>query len=229
MIGTEVTAPTPRRGFLGRLAAASLALGLGGSLARPSVAAATPRRRGSESDLENWPGDLHGKHRQIYDGVSVNHGMSLAWAAVFLDTNGQASHLTDADLNAVVVFRHEAIPLAFTDAIWSKYKLGEAFSVTDPATKAPATRNVFYNARPAELLLPDMAIEKLLARGVLFGVCNIALTILSGQRGKAVGVDADTAKKEWLAGVIPGITVVPAGVWAVNRAQEHGCTYCYAG
>ena len=36
-------------------------------------------------------------------------------------------------------------------------------------------------------------------------------------------------KKDWVAGVLPGIQLVPSGVLAVNRAQEHGCTYCFAG
>ena len=26
-----------------------------------------------------------------------------------------------------------------------------------------------------------------------------------------------------------GVNVVPSGVFAVNRAQKKGCTYCYAG
>jgi intracellular sulfur oxidation DsrE/DsrF family protein len=41
--------------------------------------------------------------------------------------------------------------------------------------------------------------------------------------------DAAEVKKEWIAGLLPGIQVMPSGVWAVGRAQEHGCTYCYAG
>jgi len=28
--------------------------------------------------------------------------------------------------------------------------------------------------------------------------------------------------KDWLSGVLPGIQVVPSGVWAVGRGQEHG-------
>ena len=46
-----------------------------------------------------------------------------------------------------------------------------------------------------------------------------------------MGNNADPAavKKEWVAGVLPGIQVVPSGVWAVGRAQEHGCAYCFAG
>ena len=36
-------------------------------------------------------------------------------------------------------------------------------------------------------------------------------------------------KKDWISGLLPGIQVVPAGIWAINRAQEHGCSYCFAG
>jgi hypothetical protein len=28
---------------------------------------------------------------------------------------------------------------------------------------------------------------------------------------------------------LPGIKIVPAGIWALNRAQEKGCSYCFAG
>jgi hypothetical protein len=36
-------------------------------------------------------------------------------------------------------------------------------------------------------------------------------------------------KKDWISGILPGIQLVPSGVMAVNRTQEKGCTYCYAG
>jgi intracellular sulfur oxidation DsrE/DsrF family protein len=36
-------------------------------------------------------------------------------------------------------------------------------------------------------------------------------------------------KKDWVSGLMPGITVVPSGVLAINRAQELGCTYVFAG
>jgi intracellular sulfur oxidation DsrE/DsrF family protein len=42
-------------------------------------------------------------------------------------------------------------------------------------------------------------------------------------------LDAAEVQKDWLAGVLPGIQVVPSGVWAIGRAQEHGCAYCFAG
>jgi intracellular sulfur oxidation DsrE/DsrF family protein len=42
-------------------------------------------------------------------------------------------------------------------------------------------------------------------------------------------LDSEQVKKEWVDGLFPGIQIVPSGVWAVNRAQENGCTYCFAG
>lgn len=219
----DSSSTTHRRGFLGKVAAASLALGIGGLLPDRLDAAA----QAVSPELEKWP-DAHGKHRQVYDSVTWNNAFSLIWTMIFLDTNKQSSNLADSDLSAVVVMRHEAIPLAFTDPIWKKYKLGEAFKINDPATKAPAERNPYYHAKEGELMFPGMSIDMLMQRGVMFGCCNIALTITSGQRAEAIGVDKAAAKQEWTAGLIPGFTLLPSGVWGVNRAQEHGCSYCYA-
>lgn len=224
---TNPPSSTPRREFLGRIAATSLAVGLGGAI--PSSLAAAAPAAGRHGNPESWLDDLHGKHRQVFDAVSPNGGMSLIWAWVFMDAHEKTEHLSDADVNPVVVIRHEALPLALTDAVWSRYKLGEAFKITDPATKAPSLRNPYYHPNPGELMLPGASIDALLARGVHFGVCNVALSVLSGMHAAAAGVSKEQAYKEWVAGVIPGITVVPAGVWAVNHAQEHGCSYCYAG
>jgi len=225
----DSTSVTPRRGFLARLAATSLALGVGGSLAAPlGELSAAPRGRGGD-DVENWPGTLHGKHRQVFDAVSPNEGFSLVWSHVFLLTNNQASKIPERDLNSVVVLRHGAAVLAFTDPIWKKYRLGEMMNVKDPATKAAALRNPYYHVRDGDLPFPQASIDRLLARGATIGVCSVALGVLSSQRASVIGVTPEEARKEWEAGVIPGITIVPSGVWAVNRAQEHGCSYCYAG
>jgi intracellular sulfur oxidation DsrE/DsrF family protein len=74
-----------------------------------------------------------------------------------------------------------------------------------------------------------MAIDKLLARGAKVGVCGVAMTVLSGMAAGAAKMDKEAVHKEWIAGLIPGVVVAPSGVLAVHRAQEKGCTYCYAG
>jgi hypothetical protein len=83
--------------------------------------------------------------------------------------------------------------------------------------------------KPGVLLVEDMAIDRLLAKGVVFGGCNVALQVQSKMLASNAGVSADEAAKEWTANVIPGIALIPSGTWGVNRAQEAGCSYCAGG
>ena len=212
-----------RRTFLSQVGAGTLAL-----LGTPALLGAEPLVGSGPMD-DKWLDNLKGRYRQYFDAVSVNSGFALAFAMNWLNTMESAYSLTDKDLNAVVGFRHFSIPIAYKDEIWAKYKLGEFANVTDPLTKAPATRNIYYNPKAGDLMFPGMAVDKLQPRGVTFVVCNVAHTVLSGMLGEKAGMTADAAKAEWEKGMIPGFTLVPSGVLAVHRAQEKGkCTYCYA-
>ena len=219
-----------RRGFLGTLGAAAATLGIS-TLTSPVSFSAKPKGMPSPSDdvaFEAWLDRIKGKHRQVFDAPEPNGGMPFAWSRVFYMTNN-AVGTPDSDLTAVIILRHDAIPLALDHPLWGKYKLGEVFKITDKATNAPAVRNPFYQPKPNELLLPDMSIEELVKSGVMLGACDMALTVYSGIVAKDINADAAEVKKDWVAGVLPGIQIVPSGVLAVNRAQEHGCTYCFAG
>src|SRR5207249_1537205 len=46
-----------------------------------------------------------------------------------------------------------SMPLAWNDAMWAKYKLGELLKLTDPATRAPTVRNTFYRPRAGDPVL----------------------------------------------------------------------------
>ena len=212
----------PRRGFFARIAGGAMALGLTGLASAPARAAA-----GAEAGPD-WPGTLKGQHRQVVDAYAPNDGFPLAFAFTFLVTNGPASAGV-VPATAVVVLRHTATPLALDHAMWQKYKIGQSFSILDPETKAPAVKNPFLQPKPGVLTVDEMAIDRVLASGAVIGVCNMALKLLSGKLAQNAGVSADEAAKEWTANVIAGITVIPSGTWGLNRAQEHGCTYCAGG
>jgi hypothetical protein len=217
-ITPQMNSSAPRRTLFGRMAGA-VAVGLS-ALAVPgrSQADATP------PDSLDWPGKLKGRHRQVVDAYEINSGFPLAFAYSFLITDpapGAAS--------AVVVLRHAAFPIALNSAMWEKYKIGESFKIIDPETKAPAVKNPFLQPKPGVLPVDDMAVDRLLGKGTVFGACNIALRVLSKMLSGNAGVSADEAAKEWTANVVPGITVIPSGTWGVNRAQEAGCTYCAGG
>jgi intracellular sulfur oxidation DsrE/DsrF family protein len=119
------------------------------------------------------------------------------------------------------------MPLALPDDMWARYNIGEALQFKDPVTGGPATRNPYLHADGAPR--PGSDIPTLMGRGVIFTVCNVALTTLSAQFAHTAGVSRDAAKAEWTAKIFPGMTLVPVGVMAGNLAQEHGCTYCYGG
>ncbi len=219
-----------RRTFLTQLATGSAALAAGGVAAHLAAGIASAEEPPVDPEFsEAWLARITGKHRQFFDALTVNSGFALGFAMNFLNSNNTTYRLPDSSLSAVVGMRHFSIPMAFTDDIWARYKLGEALGIMDPATKAPSTRNFLYHPHPGDIPLPGMAIETLLGRGVQITCCNMALTVLSGMTSKNAGVDAATAKKQWVAGLVPGVVLVPSGVLAVNRAQEKGCTYCSGG
>ncbi|HEY3280216.1 MAG TPA: twin-arginine translocation signal domain-containing protein [Gemmatimonadales bacterium] len=217
---------THRRGFLGTLAATAAA---GLASLTPLALEAQPRRRpvtgAADPAFEAWLNRITGKHKMVFDAPEVNSGMPVVWPRVWLNGNNENYGTTDAENSGVVILRHAAIPLAMVDALWAKYKLGEVFSLKDG--DVPATRNIF--AKPLPLPLPGTGVEQLLAKGVMFGVCNVALTIYSGAVAQKIGMDPAAVKADWVAGLIPGSQVVPSGVLAVSRSQEKGCGYCFAG
>jgi hypothetical protein len=208
---------TPRRGFFARIAGAA-ALGLAGFASTPLRA-----QTAAGSNAPGWPGVLTGGHRQVVDAYEVNSGFPLAFVYTFMAPNDPA------DTTAVLVLRHGAFPIALGDEMWKKYKIGEAFKIIDPETKAPAVKNPYLKPKPGVLPLADMAIDRLLANGTVVGACNVALNVQSKMLAGNAGVTAEEAAKEWAANVIPGITVIPSGTWGVNRAQQAGCSYCAGG
>jgi intracellular sulfur oxidation DsrE/DsrF family protein len=216
----------PRRWFLGGAAATAAALGFGKVA---SSADAVPPGATGGTDFQKWLDRIRGQYRQVYDMPEANNGAALIWSHVYLLTGAQGYGVGESELGVVVVLRHNAIPIALNDAAWAKYNLGEFFKINDPATKAPATRNPFAHIKPGDLPLPEAALDKLVARGVMFGACNMAITYRSAAVAKLMGLRPEDVKKDWVNNVLAGVQVVPSGVVAVNGAQARGCSYCFAG
>lgn len=220
---------TDRRSFLGAIATGSAALAMaGGGLHVAASAAVGAETETADAFSEAWLGKINGKHKQFFDATTTNQ-FALVFAMNFLNSYNDAYKIPDDKLSAVVGLRHFAIGAAVKDEIWSKYKVGEFLQTMDPATKAPSMRNFLYHPREGDMMFPAASVDKLAARGVQFTACNVALTVLSSVLAKNAGLTPEAAKADWIAGLLPGVTLVPSGVLAVNRAQEKGCTYCNGG
>lgn len=223
---------TTRRGFLGSIATGAAAMGLATLTSPLQQLHASPGFSINDADPEQLFKSLKGKHRIVFDVTAPNGMMPFAWPRVFLLTN-IATGTPEKDNNVVVVLRHDGIPYAFEDRIWAKYNFGELFKADDPATGKPSTRNPFW--KPAKpFSIPGfgevpIGINELQDSGVRFVVCNAAMTVYSAVAADMMKLNAADVKKDWESGLLPGITIVPSGVWAVGRAQENKCAYCYAG
>jgi intracellular sulfur oxidation DsrE/DsrF family protein len=239
------TQQTARRGFLARVAGGLAAVGLA-TMAKPvellaQEKKATTKTPAAMSPADQWFNKVKGSHRVVYDCTRPHEIMPFVWPKVFLMTNA-ATGTPETDCGVVVVLRHDAIPYAFKDAAWEKYgfgdlfkahEIGGAFQAADKET-ATKTRNPFWNTKPGDFAVPGIGavpigIKDLQASGVMFCVCNAAMTVYSNVVAGMKGMKAEDVMKDWLAELIPGVQVVPSGVWALGRAQEHDCKYIFAG
>lgn len=222
-----------RRGFLTTLSTGAAAAGF--SLLAPSLQAAAKHSatHNAPGDPDAWFEKISGKHRIVFDADWPRSILTFAWPRVYLMTNS-ATGTPASDCGVVLVLRHEAIPYALNSDLWKKYTLGEVFKINDPLTNTPATRNPFWQPKSGDYKVPGIGnvaigINELQDSGVMICVCDVAMTINSAGIASKMNMEPEAVKNEWVSGLLPDIQIVPSGVWAVGRAQEHGCTYCYAG
>ena len=222
---------SPRREFLGKLAAGAVALGLTGTV--PTAFAAARRTRSDVTPSDKWLTAVTGKHRQFFDMPSHGNGVGLIHVRNYLNTLRDTYHVNHPDATAVVGLYGGTTLLGFNDDMWKKYGLGNVLKVMD-GSNAAATSNVFYAAPAgaaslsltgAPIPVPaDTSISALQQRGAVFILCNNAFNLWMGLLG---GAKSAELRKDFEANMLPGIFLVPAMVVAVNQAQMHGCSYMH--
>ena len=229
-------AQTDRRRFLGGMLGAAAAAGLSISGTRVSAA---------DSASNEWIQEVKGVHRCLFDFPQHKNGFPLLHILNYLNTYSTAYKAAPGQVGAVGTFyaagSQASIPLAFNDDIWAKYELGSYTGLKD-ATGNPYVRNVFNRptAKDLHLLMhamdapmipaladamPALGIESLQKMGTKFILCANALGIWCLEleaRGKGKASDID---KELRANLLPGVTIVPAMVVAIDQAQEAGIKY----
>ena len=165
---------------------------------------------------DEWFKQIKGKHRIVFDVPHPNEIFPFAWPRIFLATNA-ATGTAEKDCSIVVVLRHTAIPYAMEDRLWSKYNFGETFKADDPKTKKPSTRNPFWKPKQGDFNIPGVGvvpigINELQDSGVLFCVCDMALTVYSGVVAQSLNLDTEGSKKR-------------LGKWITARYKSSACRY----
>jgi len=139
----ETTDLTHRRSFLGRIL---------GAIAVPAFATAgvaeaqnqAPATAAASPDA--WINEVKGTHRCLFDFPQHKNGVPLLHILNYINTYNQAYKAAPGSVGAVGTFyalgTQSSIPLAFNDAMWAKYRLGEYTGLKDSSGK-PYGRNVF--------------------------------------------------------------------------------------
>ena len=183
--------------------------------------AAQSRWEPARHDEDNWLDKNQAKHRVVFDSIASDSlGETLAFASNYYAANRNDYKLENTDLAVVFVLRHRAAPFGYNDAIWAKYgeHLAARIKFEDPKTKSAPKANVF-NATDRGATLDGFG-----KFGAQFAVCKLSTRAMAGAVAKATGGKVDEIFAEISANLIPNARLVPAGIVAVNRAQERGYT-----
>ena len=173
-------------------------------------------------DPDSWLAGLRAHDRVIIHAHGSPHAACTA-ARNYLDAARDAYGLSGRAVNVVLGVHGAALPLAFDDVAWRRWRLGERFGIVDPASNGPATRNVFLdNAAGAA---GGTSVRALQRRGVLVLACGTAMRDLATDWARAHGTDRTEELRALRAGLLSGVVVVPSMVVAVSHAQQRGVAY----
>lgn len=217
--------PTPRRSFLGRLAA------LTSPVASVPLLAASPSSAVPEPWQTPWLESLTGKHRTTFDVEAHKNGAALVQAANFLDTWRDEFDVPEREVNLVMGVRGTGMPIALRDEVWATLRLGEHYGILDPATGSPAVRNIFLarNLHPKAPVASGQTVEALQRRGVLFLLCRSTIRGAVRRLSAAGMGTTEEVHSSVMNGILPGVITVPGMVIAFTQMQERGVAYVYAG
>lgn len=187
-----------------------------GAWRAPDAAAVVP--------AADWLEALDAPNRMLFDAPSSNNGVPLVHALNYLNS-WNAAGVEDADIDAVITLYGATTFHGLDDSMWAKYDLGAVMGETDLAG-APYEANPWRVAPVFDgATLPPASIEALSGRGATFIMCNNALTYFAGKVAAARGLDAEAVYGDMKAHILPEVTLVPAMVVALDRAQQAGLSY----
>jgi intracellular sulfur oxidation DsrE/DsrF family protein len=165
-------------------------------------------------DKDDWMDQIPGKHRLVFDTTGEDAFRdTLLFANNFFIVNRDDYGLENNDLAVIIVTRHLSTGFGFNNEMWAKY--GSAM--------APRAGFGTSQAKEAPKANPHAAsIDSLAKQGVQFGVCSMASRASAGMIAKAIGGNENTVFADLTANLVGNARMVPAGIVAVNRAQERG-------
>lgn len=223
---------TDKRSFFQTLLA-----GIGaGAVAAPVIGARAEPANGwmpAQEPQDRWLDDIGGRHRQLFDTITPEGvARALTFTYTFYAANKDAYGIEPKDLGVVMIFRSGSTPYGLNDKFWAKYgaALFARTKLADPVTKAAPVVNL-YNAsdKAAQLPTNGLTLDSLTGMGGRIAVCSVSSRKLAAALAQETGASAESVFAELQANLVSGARLVPAGIVALNRAQERHFCLCYTG
>jgi len=228
-MGTQSPSSPERRSFLTRVnrgLVSLAAMAAGGVAMAQQKSPASARWEPARHEKDDWFDQLPGKHRLVFDTTAYDRlADAILFANNFIRVNRADYGLQNSDLAVVIVVRHRSTPFGYNDAMWAKYgaPIAARAKVEDPKTKLAPKINIFNSADFGEQLgNRGTTLDSLFKLGLQLAVCATSTRGYATSIAQAVGGNADTIFNELTTNLVSNSRMVPAGIVAVNRAQERG-------
>ena len=224
-----------RRAFVGA-AAGPAALALTGSA---ETAEAQFVYKKTEWDVSAFEQIVrHPAHvKQVFDLINIADGKFLNSIKNSLNGLHFSFGVADSNIKIVAGLHGPANMVAYDDALWKKYSVGEWLKVTDPENGQPAVRNPFAWSHAGkdlhfasddpssfDSMYQDTSVQTLQHRGVAFLSCHTALEEQARvliQRNKLTA-DPEEVVHDMMSHVLPGVHIVASTGAAIALLQIDG-------
>jgi hypothetical protein len=212
-----------RRDFLGSL----LAAGVGARTDAVSERLPTA----AKASLP-WLKRIRGDHRAVFDNPR-DDGTGVIRAWIWLNQCRGVLGAKDDECTAVVIMRHGGVTLAMNDAFWEKYELTLSGGTPDkpnipkknPRMAAVMKEDMSGYPPPARRWAEGVGLDALLTRGAIVLACEFAFWGLVSRVMNRDKVEEAAAREIAVAHLLPGVSLVPSGFFALAACQQQGCSF----
>jgi hypothetical protein len=223
--------PLSRRNFVSSLGAGAAALTAFGHMPEANAQLVYQHSDWNFAEFDKMV-RAQAKAKQLFDVRDIGGGKFLNNIKNSLNAFHYGYQIPNDQIKIAVALHGPSNALAFDDAMWEKYRLGEFVDLIDPATGKPATRNLYLEKKtgaPTDIqdrdsAIQDKSIQALQERGVKFMSCHTATEEQVAALTKKFGLKAsiEDTVKDLQAHALPGVLIVPGMTATISLLQSEG-------
>ncbi|MGZ3499260.1 MAG: hypothetical protein ACXWNK_18795 [Vulcanimicrobiaceae bacterium] len=171
------------------------------------------------------------EHKQVFQSVVplvIAPGIASIYMHMQNSMNAYQFSLGLGNLSTLAVLIGPSIVLALNDDMWKKYGIGKGLGAqiglapTNVYYKASSNLDMSASPNDPNGIYQDWSAQAVLKRGGQFFVCHNAATGIAYLLAQKNNANAAAVLADFEKNMLPGFQMIPAGVAAIQQAQENG-------